>query len=285
MSAAAERIRALVSGFPGERAKARVLLMLQAYVDGSGTGDSRFLVIAGHVATSEDWAKFSDAWEARLKCAQLPYFKMNEMKNKPEIAGWFYRLIEEHNIPAAIACVVKTNEIREVELSVKFPDYITNPNSAINPYFWAVKYIVRILAEYQEQLGFYEPVDFVFDTESEYERVQSSWNILKGAAEPKIAKLLGDTPIYRNDKNTMPLQAADLYAWWILKWVREGVPNWQKDFPFPWEKKRNLKRLSAMFGRNSALFDISKMLEDRARNQEEREYAVSLMPPESAWET
>jgi hypothetical protein len=256
--------------------------MLHAYVDASGTGDPKFLIIAGHVAASEAWEDFSVAWEERLACAKLPYFKMNQMKRRPEIAGWFYRLIGEHDIPAAIACVVKTDEIRDVELSIRFSDNITNPNSATNPYYWAVKYMVGIVAQYQTELGFIEPIDFIFDDETEKEKIISSWNILKNAAEPRIFKFLGDTPIYRDDKKTMPLQAADLYAWWVLKWVRDGVVGWEKEIPFPWEKKKSLKRLTALFGRKSALFDISKMLEWRARNREELEYAKSLMPPEWA---
>jgi hypothetical protein len=115
--------------------------MLQAYVDASGKGDLSRLVVAGYVADSEDWAKFSIDWKKRLDCAGLPYFKMNEMKRKPEIAGWFYRLIEEHSVKAAIAVVVNTTELVEVEKSIKYPTYIVNPNSALNPYYWAVKFI------------------------------------------------------------------------------------------------------------------------------------------------
>jgi hypothetical protein len=131
--------------------------MLQAYVDGSGTGDPKHLVIAGYIATSETWALFSTAWKKRLDCARLPYFKMNEMKSRPEIAGWFYRLLEEHEILASICCVVLADEIRNVELSVKFPENIINHNSATNPYLWAVKYVVRILAEHQAELGLGTP--------------------------------------------------------------------------------------------------------------------------------
>lgn len=43
---AAAQLRALVSGFPGDRGRLRELLMLQAYVDASGKGDPRLLVIA-----------------------------------------------------------------------------------------------------------------------------------------------------------------------------------------------------------------------------------------------
>jgi hypothetical protein len=66
----------------------------------------------------------------------------------------------------------------------------------------------------------------------------------------------------------------------VLKWVREGAIGWERNFPFPWEKKRKIQSIAALSGRRSALFDISKMLKARARNHQELEYAKSLMPPE-----
>lgn len=78
----------------------------------------------------------------------------------------------------------------------------------------------------------------------------------------------------------MPLQVADLYAWWVLKWVREKVENWSIDLPFPWEKRKNIQSLAAYFGKRSFLFDISKFLEELARTSAELEYAKSLMPEE-----
>jgi hypothetical protein len=191
--------------------------MLQAYVDESGTGDPQYLVIAGFIATSETWAAFSKEWQSRLKAAQLPYFKMNETKNRPEIAGWFYRVIEEHDIKASIACIINTTELRQVEESVIYPPYITNPNSATNPYYWAFKYIVAILAERQHEIGMKDTVNFIFDDASEKTKVLRAWELIKIAARPEISELMGDIPTYRNDRTTLPLQAADLYAWWVLK--------------------------------------------------------------------
>jgi Protein of unknown function (DUF3800) len=253
-------------------------MALKAYVDASGKGDPRLLFIAGYIATVETWEEFSKAWEARLDCAGLPYFKMNKMANRPEIAGWFYRLVEEFEIKASIACVLNTAELVEVERSIKYPAYITNPNTADNPYYWGFKYIVGTLAQYQRQLNLLEPVDFIFDDESEKAKIPHGWDLMKRAARGDLQELMGDMPIFRDDVKTMPLQAADLFAWWVFKWQREGVRNWATDLPFPWPKYRNVQRISVYFGRNSFLYDISKMLENLARTPQELEYAKSLMP-------
>lgn len=275
---AAKHIRGLVCGFPGDNARLREFLVLQAYVDASGKGDPNLLVIAGYIATAETWEKFSEAWKARLDEAGMLFFKMNQMAGKPEIVAWFYRLIEEFEIKASIAVIINTAELVEVERSVKYPSNITNPNSADNPYYWGFKYIVGSLAQYQHEFKLLEPVDFIFDNDSEKVKIPMAWDLMKSAARDDIGRLMGDMPIYRDDEKIMPLQAADLYAWWVLKWQREGIQDWATDQPFPWSKKRNIQRLAVYFGRKSFLFDISKTLEGLARNSEELEYAKSLMP-------
>ena len=59
----------------GAKARNRGLLMLKAYVDASGSGDPQWFVMAGYVATSEEWAKFSEDWQKKLDLARLDYFK------------------------------------------------------------------------------------------------------------------------------------------------------------------------------------------------------------------
>lgn len=63
---AAEQVRELVSGLPSARARASWMLILQAFVDASGKGDSNVLVIAGYVARADEWAKFSETWKEKL---------------------------------------------------------------------------------------------------------------------------------------------------------------------------------------------------------------------------
>jgi hypothetical protein len=130
----------------------------------------------------------------------------------------------------------------------------------------------------QHKLNLHEPIDFIFDEDSEKTKIPRGWELMKDAARDDIRSLMGDMPIFRDDEKTMPLQAADLYAWWAFKWQREGVKNWATDLPFPWPKNRNIARMAVYFGAKSFLYDISKMLENLARNPQELEYAKSIMP-------
>lgn len=63
---AAAKMWALVSGFPPEKARTRHFIVLQCYVDGSGTGSPDLFVMAGYIAPAEKWAAFSREWQERL---------------------------------------------------------------------------------------------------------------------------------------------------------------------------------------------------------------------------
>ena len=170
--------------------------MLQAYVDGAGTGDPKFLILAGYIATSDVWAEFSTAWHGRLTDAKMSFFKMHKMSNQPEIAGWFYRTLEEFDIKASIACIINTAELIEVEKSIIYPSYIIKPNLAYNPYYWGFKCITGIIAERQRDLHLLEPIDFIFDDELEKVNIPAAWDMLKRAAPKKMVEMMGDTPIF-----------------------------------------------------------------------------------------
>ena len=52
---------------------------------------------------------------------------------------------------------------------------------------------------------------------------------MKSISPLERASMMGDTPIFRDDKKTMPLQAADLFAWCF----RNGTAN-PSDLSFEW---------------------------------------------------
>jgi hypothetical protein len=253
-------------------------MVLNAYIDASGKGDPKHLVMAGYIAAAEVWTEFSKAWQERLDQAGLPYFKMNMMSSRPEIAGWFYRLVEEQNIKAAISCVIRTDELIIVENSIRYPRYIVDTNILKNPYWFAFKAIIDVLAQHQKQLGITDPVNFVFDDDSEKVKIPQAWELMKNASSPEIASLMGELPIYRDDTKVLPLQAADLYAWWILKWEREGIVEWGRTLPFPWGIKKNILRLTMSFRKRDFLIESSRTLAKFARTPDEFSYAMSLLP-------
>jgi hypothetical protein len=59
---------------------------MTAYIDASGKGDPKRLILAGYIGSPEAWNEFSKEWQARLDQARIPYFKMNEMAGRPDHA-------------------------------------------------------------------------------------------------------------------------------------------------------------------------------------------------------
>jgi hypothetical protein len=136
--------------------------MLQAHIDDSRTG-SETLVLAGYIATVDEWLAFSDEWGEHLKLAGMPYFKMSESAGLGvEIIASFYRIIERH-APAAVACVVPSAALRSAVDKSGLRSMFRDGELLDNPYLWAFKAIVNFTAQFQEQMGLKEPIDFIFD--------------------------------------------------------------------------------------------------------------------------
>jgi hypothetical protein len=143
-------------------------MALSAYIDGSGTGDPKHLVLAGYIAAEDTWIEFSNEWKAQLDEAGLPYFKMHEQAARPEIAAWFYRIIEKYDVKAAVSCVIHTDELVRANRSIKYPPYIINTEQIENPYYFGFKAIIDVLAQNQQVLGIgvrdrlHQFLDFLF---------------------------------------------------------------------------------------------------------------------------
>jgi hypothetical protein len=76
--------------------------------------------------------------------------------------------------------------------------------------------IVADVTRYLAGKGVTEKIDFIFDTQpGQTDAVWASWAKLRDAAPPDVRALFNDYPIFRDDKTTLPLQAADLSVGWL----------------------------------------------------------------------
>src|SRR5215208_2476822 len=115
MGTAAERVWAMVSGLPSGKRERRKLMVLQAYIDDSGSEPTDPLfVLGGFVSQAADWAVFSDEWKAVLDIPPtLEYFKMSEANSLREqfdpSRGWNEKLAD---IRVNLLCDVVCNHTR-----------------------------------------------------------------------------------------------------------------------------------------------------------------------------
>ncbi len=225
--------------------------MLKAYIDESGNGSGDTLVLAGYIATAEQWANFSAEWQEMLDKLSMADFKMSYMAQSPdrlEKASWFYRPIEKHAI-CSVSSVINTAKLRGAitkDLQEdRLPVSKRNIDHLNNPYFMAFRILIYSLVNQQKRMGISEPISLVFDKEeTAQERAIGAWCNLKKNSPPQIQALMGSTPIYEDDKKVLPLQAADFFAWWVRKWEKQGV-EWTEKYPFPWKTDRGFVGLHA----------------------------------------
>jgi len=235
-------------------------MALQAYIDDSRSGGK--FVLAGYVAPAEIWAAFSNEWRELLGMRpSLEYFKMSEMagsSERLERSSWFYRVIERH-VTAAVSCVIDMPGLVKAVREFNWPPNFVNLHELENPYYFAFKAIIDGFAQYQERLGLDLPIDFIFDDQTEKAVILQGWmDAMKLASEPKFRRFMGKTPLYRDDKLDLPLQAADLYAWWVRKWESDGIDDGVEKLKFAWDSRREIPRLHMQFSEDDFKKEFEK---------------------------
>jgi hypothetical protein len=251
---AALGVWSLVSGLPPGRREKRHMLMLQAFVDDSKSeGKPPFFVLGGYIATAEVWAQFSADWQGELERPRpLKYFKFNEAFRKypsGQFWGWdredsvaraarFRAVIEKHDLHAFHICV-RVDHLEQVygDLGKKWR----------NPYYLCTAALIPELGRMPKLMG--QPgarVDVIFDEQvMEKSTVMRAWEEVQddGSFTPDppelLTHVLKNPPIWRDDEDVLPLQAADMHATWMgmtFEAVRDGRP----DAPMP-GKAKNLR--------------------------------------------
>jgi hypothetical protein len=218
--------------------------MWQAYVDGSGNREhSPLLVLGGFIATAPQWESFVYDWQEMLDAPpHIKYFKMAEAGRRREQFNHFteserdakvahaYAVAEKH-ASFQVSCVVHLEPFYRLFTEAEFE------KSAREPFYLAFSAIISNVARHQSAAGLSGEVDFIFDNEAMFkDKIMREWDRFKTEASPDVREFIGDDPAFRDDLKVLPLQAADLIAWWVRKMATVGADSVQ----FPWKPKRAL---------------------------------------------
>lgn len=235
-AAASDVVRSLESGLPSSERNKRWIVILQAFIDDSGTqGPQPFFSLGGFISTADRWARFSDEWKTELdREPSIPYFKMTEafFPKKGPFKGWkqraierrvceFVKIIQKHAM-LRVSCSMRRDDYREL-----FGDRFFRAGSALrkinHPYFFCFWALIHGIIDFQRQNGWDTSIDFIFDEQGGMGTETVRWHpIFKKTAPPHLQSYFGSPPIFRDDKEFLPLQAADLYAWSIRRHAREN---------------------------------------------------------------
>jgi hypothetical protein len=223
--------------------KDSALISLHAFVDDSTSdiGDRR-LFLAAYVNAAESWIAFGHDWRTTLAAAPaISYLKMSEAQNlNGQFRGWsatdrdakvlkLAQVIVKHR-PWSIHCSVSRSDYARIVAPVA-------PYPLKQPYFSCFWGIIRTAADYHLQLDRgrptnthpVPPLEYVFDEQDNLGNDAAMWySWLKEGQEPEIAALMGDRPIFGDDKKMVALQAADMLAWHLRRRHERGL-----DEPLP----------------------------------------------------
>jgi uncharacterized protein DUF3800 len=220
-----------------------LLMNLRAFVDESC--DAAVFSLAGYVSSIDRWRQFSIEWEKLLPFAVLNergtyQFKMAEMAlNEERMARVpaFYRVIEKY-VAFAISVQFRIETVHAAMRRITVPGVRIDWRGWKNPYLLAFRALTDVINMRRADLGPIihadEKIDFIFDQRSEERQVRRAWKAVESGLPPEKSVLYGALR-FSNDEEYLPLQAADLWAWWVRKWEAEFGDQGIAKGQFPWE--------------------------------------------------
>jgi len=227
------------------------MYMLSAYMDETGhfqDQGQRFVGMAGLIATAYNWKRFETKWKAALKKFQLPYFHMVEFAGfKGEFEGWSE--MKRRNLMNRLLTIIDVTYGYPVGSVIPLDVYrALSPERQKrfkDPYFLAfmdcIIFAAMLMAPHQTEekmaLVFSEQLEFRGHALRLYDHAQ---RIFKGMM--KVT-----TPIFRDMREIVPLQAADLVAYEIYKEADRLAYRPEANPRVPFERLLKTARRSANF--------------------------------------
>jgi hypothetical protein len=256
--AARNSVRSLLCGIPSRARKRRFIVMLKLFADDSGSDTNRdgMFVLYGYIMEELRWEDFAERWDARLKrpdFVPLPYCRMaNAEEGDGPFAG-IDRPFRQRKVkdlaevisecrPTAIGCKMTWKNYNEI-LKGKVPQMLDNAYAVL--FFQVLRGITelqlkfnreipdelkaQIEKEYGAQIGI-KPVDFVFDDQGPAGlQCLQWWGALKERVPEPHITVISNTPQFKDDRDVVPLQAADMLAWHI-----------RREFEYPHEDRAEI---------------------------------------------
>jgi hypothetical protein len=241
------------------------MVMLQAYVDDSGSSQrDHTFVLGGFVSTVDDWKRFSGAWKKALDAKPtIAYFKANQaILGRGEFKGW-----TDAEVAAkvrSLVTVVKCHVMVRVHCWMAWEDYKGFKGAFLpevdDPYFQLFYRLIYAVAGFQVQYHWDTPTDFGFDDQGKLGEDTLRWYaIARQILSPAFKRVLGDTPSFEDDKEVLPLQAADLYAWSVRRRLRNNTPpDWGLEVLADAQSVQSIERRIEVADLKEALTDTMK---------------------------
>lgn len=185
------------------------MAMFSLYCDASGRDETDLLVVAGFVASADEWLRFATQWNLFLREFRVKYLHMNEFAHSiKQFAGWkndeskrreflirANNVIESHARYWVGACVIKADYLKVDS------DYQLHEHFSLFPLcgFTCVEAVER-----------WRNAHHLIDSSMEY--IFERGDQHRGQLMDAVESLTGTVPIFRDKVKFSPLQAADFAA-------------------------------------------------------------------------
>jgi len=140
----------------------------------------------------------------------------------------FYKVIDKYPDIVPISLRINLEDLGSAKKRLAiFADtmgWTVHLNNWANPYYLAFRLLLdhfHIHPVPMENIPAGEPVDFIFDERTEKKFILAAWDEIVERLSDEVKHPLGSTPRFENDQKFLPLQAADLWAWWVREWYEE----------------------------------------------------------------
>lgn len=213
------------------------MALFQAVIDDSYNRKTGNFVLAGHIATPESWASFSQEWEELLPTGGTLakngkyHFHMTEMAGNPqrlERVPAFYWLIEKY-VLLSLSCTVNIGDLHRAKARIWVPNLNIDWGFLENSYLFVFRALLDMFHTHKhlinQVLPTHEKIDFYFDNQAEKNTILKTWDEYIIARPANLRDRFGAIPRFKDDQDFLPLQAADFWAWWVRKWYDEGTPE------------------------------------------------------------
>lgn len=190
-------------------------MALTVYVDESGSDGPPTFVMAGFIARAEQWEAFNNEWKAVLdESPAVEAFHMTE-------ANWSGSNVK---LPKLFD-VIQRHVLSAFVLTVDHVDYSEAMKGKFSrrhdrPYFLMYLHMLDMATSWQQANGLNEKMDFIFDKKLEEEDyLRSSHAELMRLSHQDVRERIAMSPLWLDDKDFLPLQAADILAWTFRRYA------------------------------------------------------------------
>lgn len=207
------------------------------YVDDSGSNEGKdrgnIFLLAGFVACPEQWKRFSTKWQKICnRDPKTPDFKMEKANRLLDHDGkpiWT-RKQRDRRIRDLVRLSKRTAQFR-VESLMAWPNYEKVvrgrvPPKLESPFFLCFFNVILSVASFMDKAKIPGVVDWIFDDQGRTGRQANKWyDHVRANVAPEVRARMGAKPVFRHDKDVLPLKAADIYAWQIRRHLDKEQPN------------------------------------------------------------